>query len=139
MAQGKLEASDSKAGERGLHPVHNPGALTHQNLTLAVWSASVLFLNCRDRSHAAMPRLAPKPAQKGTLQKFGVEPIGFRPPVFARHRDTIRVDNVSFDVACPQPPRQPETIAPGLVGNHNPLNRMPRLDRLVSPAPQKLE
>src|ERR1700751_2652893 len=102
MAQGKLESPYPEAGERGLNPVHNPGALTHQILTLAVWSAGVLFLNCRDRSHAAMPRLAPKPAQKGTFKKLGVEPIVFRPPVFARHRDTIRVDNVGFDVACLQ-------------------------------------
>src|SRR5689334_21221336 len=101
MAQGKLEAPDPKAGERGLHSVYNPGALTHQNLTLAVWSAGVLYLNCRDRSHAAMPRFAPTPAQQGTLHKIGVEPICFCSPVFARHRDTIRLDNVSFDVACP--------------------------------------
>lgn len=79
--------------------------LTHQVFTLAVWSPGVLFLNRRDRGHAAMTRLAPQPAQKGTLQEFGVEPVGFRPPVLARHRDTIRVDNVGFDVACPQPPR----------------------------------
>jgi hypothetical protein len=87
------------------HPVHNAGALTYQVLTLAVWSAGVLFLNCRDRSHTAMTRLAPQPAQKGSLQEFSIEPIGFCPPVLARHRDTIRVDNVGFYVTRPQPPR----------------------------------
>ena len=62
MTQGKLEASDPKAGKRGLHPVHNASALTHQVLKLAVWPPGILFLNRRDRSHAAMTCLAPQPA-----------------------------------------------------------------------------
>ena len=32
--------------------------------------------------------LAAQPAEKATLQKLRVEPIGLRPAVFARHRDT---------------------------------------------------
>ena len=47
----------------------------------------VLLLDRRDGNHAAMALLATQPAGvKRAHQEFGVEAIGLRTPVFARHR-----------------------------------------------------
>jgi hypothetical protein len=53
----------------------------------------------------AMLRLTAQPANEGALQKFGVEPICLRPSVLARYGDACRMDDMGFDIACPQPSR----------------------------------
>jgi hypothetical protein len=67
---------------------------------------------------AAMP-LDAQPAEKGALQQFRIEAIGLRAPMFARHRAARGMNDVGLDITCPQPPRQPEAVAPGLIGNHD--------------------
>jgi len=57
--------------------------LGDQILVLAVRSPRVLLLDRGDRHHAAMALLAAQPAEKDAHQKFRIETIGLRAPVFA--------------------------------------------------------
>ena len=64
-----------------------------------------ILLDRRDRHHAAMARLAAQPAEKDAHQEFGIETIGLRAPVFARHRDAGGMDDIGLNIARPQPAR----------------------------------
>src|SRR5271169_2550232 len=44
------------------------------------------------------------------------------------------MDDVHFNTSRLQPPRKPETVAPGLESKRNPLDHLAGLDRLVTPA-----
>jgi hypothetical protein len=77
-----------------------------------------------------MPLLAAQLAEKSAHQEFRIEAIGLRTPVFARHRNAHGMDDISFDIACPQPARQPEVVAAGLISNHKALGLAPNLARL---------
>src|SRR5262249_20088806 len=88
-----------------------PGLLSDQILVLAVRSPRVLLLDCRDRHHAAMALLAAQPAEKDTHQEFRIETIGLRAPVFARHRDARRMDDIGLNIARPQPARAARPMA----------------------------
>ena len=81
--------------------VDNPRLLSDQILALAVRSPRVLLLGRRDRHHAAMALLTAQPAEEDAHQKFRIETIGLRTPVFARHRDAGRMDDVNLDIARP--------------------------------------
>jgi hypothetical protein len=59
--------------------------------------------------------------------------------MLARHGNTCRADDMSFDTLSPQPPRQPETVPTGFIGHRYPINCVARLPRLVAPAIQQLE
>jgi hypothetical protein len=61
------------------------------------------------------------------LQQLGVEPVGFRPAMFARH--TRGMDHVRLDPTRRKPTRQPEAVADGLEGQHKPR------DSAAGPAP----
>jgi hypothetical protein len=52
-----------------------------------------------------MALFATQPAEKNAHQKFRIETIGLCAPVFARHRDAGRMDDIGLDIACPQPAR----------------------------------
>jgi hypothetical protein len=52
-----------------------------------------------------MALFAPQPAEKNAHQKFRIETIGLCAPVFARHRDAGRMDDVGLNIARPQPAR----------------------------------
>ena len=93
----------------------------------------------RDRDHAAVVPFAAQPAEKCSLQQFGVEPVRLRPPMLARHGHARRVNDVGFDAARPQPARQPEAVAASLEGNGDTRDRAAGLDRLVLPALQQSE
>src|SRR5262245_35447792 len=121
LAQARLKAADAKTREDRLDLVHDPRLLGDQVPALAVWPSCVLLLDRRDRHHAAMAPLAAQPAEKGTRQQFGVEAISLRAPVFARHCDARGMDDISLDIACPQPARQPEAVASGLISNDDAL------------------
>jgi hypothetical protein len=84
-----------------------------------------------------MAPLAAKPAQKGALEQFAVEPIGLCPSVLARDRNAGRMDHLRLDVARSQPTSQPEPVAASLEGKDDALNRVPSLARLVAPALEK--
>ena len=139
LAQLWLEAADTEPGQRCLHAVDDPGTFANQVLALAARTLGVLLLERRDRHHLAVPRLAAQPAQEDAHEHRGVQPVGLRPAVLARHRDAGRMDDVGFDATSLQPPRQPETVAPSLKGERNPVNRLAGLHRLVPPALHQLQ
>src|SRR4051812_11871266 len=131
-----LEAADPKASQGSLHPVDKPGALADQVLPLAARALGVLLVQSRDCHHAAVLGLAAQPAQKGTLEQLGVEPIRLGPPVLARDGDAVWMDHIGFDVAGPQPARQPEAVATGFKGHGDARDRAPSFGRFVLPATQ---
>ena len=126
-----------RRARRALHPVDDAGALADQVLALAVGPLGIFLLEARDRCHAAVVPFAAQPAEKSALQQLGVEPVGLRPSVLARHGNARRVDDIGLDAACPQPARQPEAVAARLVGNRDPSDRSAGLGRLVAPAMQQ--
>ena len=138
-AQGRSEAPDAEARQATPHPVDDAGALADQALPLPVRALGVLFLERRDRDHAAVVRLAAQPAEEGPPEQPGVEPVRLRPPMLARHGDARRVNHVGFDAMRPQPARQPKTIAAGLEGDGHARDRAAGPGRLALPAPQQLE
>jgi hypothetical protein len=60
-------------------------------------------------------RLAAQPAEKRALQQLGVEPVRFGPPVFARDGDAGGMNDIGLNATRPQPARQPEAVATGLL------------------------
>src|SRR5690348_8536469 len=84
-----------------------------------------------------MAPFSTQPPQEPALQQLGVEPVGFRPAMFPRYRDTRGMDHVSLDATCRKPARQPETVAAGFEGNRNARDRAPGSDRLILPAMQQ--
>ena len=139
LAQGWPEAADAEASEMAFI------WFTIRVRSVTRFSRSrfgrlrVLFFDRRDRRHAAMALLAAQPAEKGAHQQFRVEAISLRAPVLARHRDACRMDNVSLDVARPQPARQPEAVASGLISDDDALDLAPGLARFVAPTMQDLQ
>ena len=136
-AQGWFEVPNAQPGQGGLYPVHNPRAFTHQAFALAVRPLGVLFCNRRHARHAAMAPFPTQPPQKPALQQLGVEPVGFRPAMLPRYRDTRGMDHVRLYPTHIEPARQPEVIAAGFEGQRNPGDRAAGPDRLIPPAMQQ--
>jgi hypothetical protein len=134
-----LETPHAEAGQAALHPVHDPRALNHRGLVLAVRPLGILSLKRRDRRHAAVVGFAPQPAKTHALEQARIETVRLRPPVLARHGDARRMDDLRLNAPCPQPARQPEAFAAGFVGDGDPRDPASRLGRLVLPAPQQGE
>src|ERR1700740_602667 len=90
LARGRPQSAKAEASEYRLDLVDNPRLLSDQILAFAVRSPRVLLLDRRDRHHAAVALFAAQPAEKDAHQKFRIETIGLRAPVFARcvARDT---------------------------------------------------
>jgi hypothetical protein len=61
-----------------------------------------------------MSALAAQPAEKTAFQKLRVQSIGLRPAVFARHRDTRRMNDMGLDALRSEPARQPEAVVSSL-------------------------
>jgi hypothetical protein len=80
-----------------------------------------------------------EPAEKGAHQQFGVEAIGLRASVFARHSDARGMYNVSLNTAHLLPARQPEAIACGLISDNDALDLAPGLAGFVPPTMQELQ
>src|SRR6202040_2693537 len=139
FAQGWPEGANAEAHEDGLHLVHDPRLLGDKILPLAVRSPRVLLLDRRDGNHAAMALLATQPAEKGAHQEFGVEAIGLRAPVFARHRNARGMDDVSLDIAPQEPTREPEAVAASLIGDDDALNIASSPVRFIPPTLQQLQ
>jgi len=51
--------------------------------------------------------LAAQPAEKSAFEQLGVETVGLRSPVIARHRDTRGVNDVGLNAARLEPACQP--------------------------------
>src|SRR4051794_37356251 len=100
---------------------------------------AILFLERRNRGHAAVICFAAQPAKKGTHQQGGVEPIGLGPAMVPLDRDAGWMDHECFDAARPQPARQPEAVTTCFEGNGNARDRMSRSDGLITPAAEPNE
>src|ERR1700730_4054415 len=136
-AQGWFEVANAQSGQRGLYPVHNPRAFPHQAVALPVRPLGVLFGNRGQARHAAMAPFSTQPPQDPSLQQLGVEPVGFRPAMLPRYRDTRGMDHMSLDATRLEPARQPEAVAAGFEGKRNPRDCAPGPDRLIPPAMQQ--
>ena len=55
-----------------------------------------------------MAPFSTQPPQEPALQQLGVEPVGYRPAMLPRYRETGGMDHVRFDATRLQPARQPE-------------------------------
>src|ERR1700737_3585594 len=156
LAHGRAQIPNAEPDKYRLDLVDNPRLLSDQILALAVRSPRVLLLDRRDRHHAAMALLAAQPAEKDAHQKFRIETIGLGAPVFARHRDAGRMDEVGLNIARPhpragrgekvglniprpQPARQPEAVAASLKGDDDTLDVAPSLAGFAAPTMQKLQ
>src|SRR5262245_60248011 len=71
-----IEASDAEPDQRCSHSVDDPTLLCDEALALAVGPLAIFLLDCRDRDHLAVVTLAAQPAEKGTFEQLGVEPVG---------------------------------------------------------------
>src|SRR4051812_49891593 len=133
-ALGRVKAPDAETDQRAFDPVHEPGALADQGLPLAARALGILLVQGRDGHHAAVAWLTAQPTQKGTFEQRGVEPVRFGPPVFARDGDAGWMNDISLNATRPQPARQLEAIATGLISNSDARDGAPRLTRLCAPA-----
>src|SRR6202022_1639513 len=138
LAHGRAQIPNAEPDKYRLDLVDNPRWLSYKILALAVRSPRVLLLDRRDRHHAAMALLAAQPAEKDAHQKFRIETIGLRAPVFARHRDAGRMDDVNLDIARPQPAREPKAVAASLKGDDDTLDVAPSLAGFVAPTMQEV-
>jgi hypothetical protein len=86
--------------QQRLEPSDNPAGFTNERLALPARPLGVLLGKRRHQDHLAMAAFAAQPAEKATLQKLRVEPIGLRPAVFARHSDTRCMNDVDLDAEC---------------------------------------
>src|SRR5262249_49395242 len=134
-----IEAADAKPNQRCFHSVDDPTLLSDEALALPVGPLSIFVLDCRDRDHLAVITLAPQPAEKGAFEQLGVETIGLGAPVLASHGYARCVDDVDFDVARPEPARQPEAVAAGFEGDRDAFDLVSCLPRFFSPAIEQLQ
>src|SRR6516225_8112881 len=137
LAQGRFEGANAQPNQGGLYPVDNPRAFPHQAIALAVWPLGVLLGNCRHTRHAAMAPFPSQPPQEPPFQQLGVEPVGFRPAMLSRYRETGGMDHVRLDATRLKPARQPEAVAAGFEGNRDPRDRAAGPDRLIPPTMQQ--
>src|SRR5215813_14761874 len=137
LAQGWFEVANTQPDQGRLYPVDNPRALPDQAVALAVRPLGVLFDNRWHARHAAMAPFATQPPQEPALQQLGIEPVGLRPAMLPRYRETRGMDHVRLDATRRKPARQPKAVAAGLEGQRNPGDRATGPDRLIPPAMQQ--
>src|SRR5215468_8295887 len=137
VAQGWSEVTNAKPGQGALHAVHKPRAFLDQALALPIGPLGVLLGDRWYARHAAMAPFATQPPQEPALQQLGVEPVGFRPAMLPRDRDTRGMDHVSLYPTRRKPARQPKPVAAGFEGKRNPCDRAAGPDSLILPALQQ--
>src|SRR5215212_6276272 len=136
-AEGRVEAPDAETDQRAFDPVHEPGALADQGLPLAARALGILLVQGRDGRHAAVAWLTTQPAEKRALEQRGVEPVSLGTPVFARDGDAGWMNDIGLNAARPQPARQPEAVATGLISDGDARDRASRLGGFVLPAAEQ--
>ena len=82
---------------------------------------------------------AAQPAEEDTFEQSRVEAICFRPAMLARDSHAGRMDDVGFDIAGPEPARQPEPVAACLERDRDARDRAAFLGGLRTPAHQQTE
>jgi hypothetical protein len=81
--------------------------------------------------------LAAQPAEKSTFEQLGVETVGLRSPMLARHRHTRGVNDVGLNAARREPACQPEAVTAGLEGNDNAFDPASCFLRFLPPSMQQ--
>ena len=137
VTQARLKAPKAKPNQRALDPVDQTRALADQVVALAAWALGILLVQGRDGHQAAGVGLAAAPAQNGTLEPFGIEPVGFGPPVLARDGNAVGVDRIGFEVAGPEPTCEPEAVATGFKGHSGTWDRAPSFGAAGPAAPPR--
>jgi hypothetical protein len=69
-------------------------------------------------------RFSPRASRERRASEV-IETIGLCAPVFARHRDAGRMDDVGLNIARPQPAREPEPVAASLKADDDTLDVAP--------------
>src|SRR5260370_34612970 len=87
--------------------------------------------------HLAVITLAAQPAEKSTFEQLGVETVGLRSPMLARHRHTRGVNDVGLNAARLEPACQPEAVTAGLEGNDNAFDPASCFLRFLPPSMQQ--
>src|SRR3954466_16008034 len=139
VAQRRLERPNPEAGQTALHPVDQARALTDEPLALTVRALGILLRQRRDRDHVAAIGFPAQPADEDPFEQSRVEAICFRPAMLARDSHAGRVNDVGFDIAGPEPARQPEPVAAPLEGDRDARNRAAFLRGLRTPAHEQTE
>src|SRR3954466_5016847 len=139
LAQRGLEGPNPEADQTPLHPVDQARALTDEPLALTVRALGILLRQRRNGRHVAVIGFAAQPADEDPFEQSRVEAICFRPAMLARDSHAGRVDDVGFDIAGPEPARQPEPVAARLERDHDARNRATLLGCLGTPAHQQPE
>ena len=101
---------------------------------LAVGPLGIFLSKGRDRHHLAVIALTAQPAEKGTFEELGVEPVGLGAPVLTRYRHAGCVNDMRLDALRDQPPRQPEAVPASLEGNGDAYDLVPCLLGFLAPS-----
>src|SRR5215467_15275943 len=88
-------------------------------------------------TNLAVITLAAQPAEKSTFEQLGVETVGLRSPMLARHRHTRGVNDVGLNAARLEPACQPEAVTAGLEGNDNAFDPASCFLRFLPPSMQQ--
>src|SRR5271168_3906784 len=86
-----------------------------------------------------MIMLAAQPAEKGAFEQLGVETVGLRSPMLARHRHTRGVNDVGLDAARLEPACQPEAVTASLEGDYNAFDPASSFLCFLPPSMQQLQ
>ncbi len=73
LAQRRLEASNTEAGQTTLHPVYNARTLTNESLALTVRALRILLRQRRNRHHVAVIWFTTQPADEDAFEQSSVE------------------------------------------------------------------
>ena len=139
LAQRGLEGPNPEGDQTALHPIDQARALTNEPLALTVGALGILLRQCRNGRHVAVIGFAAQPAEEDPFEQSRVEAICFRPAMLARDSHAGRMDDVGFDIAGPEPARQPEPVAARLERDRDARNRATFLGGLGTPAHQQPE
>ena len=80
-----------------------------------------------------MAEFTAKPPKQYAQEKSGVETIRLCAAAVTGHRHAARVDDVRLDTTAAKPPRQPEPVASGLVGDNEALDLSPGCEAFLTP------
>src|SRR5262249_47643200 len=109
-----VEFAGAPSNQRCLYLVCQPTLVPGTALPLAAGALGILVFKWGDRAHLAVIPLAAQPAEKSTFEQLGVETVGLRSPMLARHRHTRGVNDVGLNAARLEPACQPEAVTAGL-------------------------
>src|SRR3954463_16615917 len=139
VAQRGLEGPTPEADQTALHPIDQARALTDEPLALTARALGILLRQRRNGRHVAVVGFAAQPAEEDPFEQPRIEAICFRPAMLAGDSHAGRMDDVGFDIAGPEPARQPDPVAARLERDHDARNRATLLGCLGTPAHQQPE